>query len=69
MTEIGDDCLIMTQAHVAHDYRIGNHVILGNSVGLAGLCARAGWNSWSDRAVRRRLDEVKTRSSSRTGRT
>jgi UDP-N-acetylglucosamine acyltransferase len=36
LTEIGDDCLIMTQAHVAHDCRIGNHVILGNSVGLAG---------------------------------
>jgi UDP-N-acetylglucosamine acyltransferase len=36
LTQIGDDCLIMTQAHVAHDCRIGNHVILGNSVGLAG---------------------------------
>ena len=35
-TTIGDDCLLMTYAHVAHDCRIGNHVILGNSVGLAG---------------------------------
>ena len=36
VTSIGDDCLLMTYAHVAHDCRIGNHVILGNSVGLAG---------------------------------
>ena len=35
-TTIGDDCLIMTYAHVAHDCQIGNHVILGNSVGLSG---------------------------------
>lgn len=35
-TTIGDDCLLMTYTHVAHDCRIGNHVILGNSVGLAG---------------------------------
>lgn len=35
-TTIGDDCLLMTYAHVAHDCQIGNHVILGNSVGLAG---------------------------------
>jgi UDP-N-acetylglucosamine acyltransferase len=36
VTSIGSDCLIMTYAHVAHDVRIGDHVILGNSVGLAG---------------------------------
>jgi UDP-N-acetylglucosamine acyltransferase len=35
-TTIGDDCLLMTYSHVAHDCRIGNHVILGNSVGLSG---------------------------------
>lgn len=35
-TSIGDDCLLMTYAHVAHDCCIGNNVILGNSVGLAG---------------------------------
>jgi UDP-N-acetylglucosamine acyltransferase len=43
LTEIGDDCLIMTQAHVAHDCRIGNHVILGNSVGLAGHVIIEDW--------------------------
>lgn len=36
LTEIGDDNLLMTYTHVAHDCLIGNHVILGNSVGLAG---------------------------------
>ena len=42
-TNIGDDCLIMTYAHVAHDCRIGNHVILGNSVGLAGHVEIGDW--------------------------
>src|SRR5271169_2286713 len=36
VTTIGSDCLLMTYTHVAHDCRIGDHVILGNSVGLAG---------------------------------
>jgi UDP-N-acetylglucosamine acyltransferase len=36
VTAIGSDCLLMTYSHVAHDCRIGDHVILGNSVGLAG---------------------------------
>lgn len=35
-TKIGDDCLIMATAHIAHDCVIGNHVILVNGVGLAG---------------------------------
>ncbi len=42
-TSIGDDCLLMTYAHVAHDCRIGNHVILGNSVGLAGHVTVEDW--------------------------
>jgi UDP-N-acetylglucosamine acyltransferase len=36
VTQIGDDNLLMTYAHIANDCRIGNHVILGNSVGIAG---------------------------------
>jgi UDP-N-acetylglucosamine acyltransferase len=35
-TVIGTDCLLMAYSHVAHDCRIGNHVILVNAVGLAG---------------------------------
>lgn len=42
-TVIGDDNLLMTYAHVAHDCRIGNHVILGNSVGLAGHVTVEDW--------------------------
>src|SRR5947207_15120210 len=36
VTSIGSDCLLMAYVHVAHDVRIGDHVILGNSGGLAG---------------------------------
>jgi UDP-N-acetylglucosamine acyltransferase len=42
-TTIGDDCLVMTYAHVAHDCRIGDHVILGNSVGLSGHVTVEDW--------------------------
>jgi UDP-N-acetylglucosamine acyltransferase len=43
VTSIADDCLLMTYTHVAHDCRIGNHVILGNSVGLAGHVVIEDW--------------------------
>lgn len=36
LTQIGDDCLLMAQAHVAHDCSIGNHVIMANAATLAG---------------------------------
>ncbi|HMF58225.1 MAG TPA: acyl-ACP--UDP-N-acetylglucosamine O-acyltransferase [Pyrinomonadaceae bacterium] len=36
LTEIGDDCLIMAQAHVAHDCRLGDRVIMANGATLAG---------------------------------
>jgi UDP-N-acetylglucosamine acyltransferase len=36
LTVIGEDCLIMCVAHVGHDCRIGNGVILVNNVMLAG---------------------------------
>lgn len=36
VTVIGNDNLIMTSAHVAHDCVIGNHCILANAVALAG---------------------------------
>lgn len=35
-TEIGDDCLLMAQAHVAHDCFIGDRVIMANAATLAG---------------------------------
>ncbi|MBV8856228.1 MAG: acyl-ACP--UDP-N-acetylglucosamine O-acyltransferase [Acidobacteria bacterium] len=36
LTSIGDDCLIMAQAHVAHDSRVGDRVIMANAATLAG---------------------------------
>jgi len=43
VTSIGSDNLLMTYAHVAHDVRIGDHVILGNSTGLAGHVIIEDW--------------------------
>lgn len=40
-TIIGDHCLLMVNAHVAHDCRVGNHVILTNNSLLAGHVAVA----------------------------
>jgi UDP-N-acetylglucosamine acyltransferase len=38
VTRVGDDCLIMTGAHVGHDSQIGDRVILVNNVAIAGHC-------------------------------
>jgi UDP-N-acetylglucosamine acyltransferase len=35
-TKIGDNCLIMSYSHVAHDCRLGNSVVLSSFTGLAG---------------------------------
>jgi UDP-N-acetylglucosamine acyltransferase len=36
ITKIGDDNLLMAQAHVAHDCRLGNNIIMANAATLAG---------------------------------
>ncbi|HEY6121132.1 MAG TPA: acyl-ACP--UDP-N-acetylglucosamine O-acyltransferase [Pyrinomonadaceae bacterium] len=36
LTRTGDDCLIMAQAHIAHDCLLGNNVIMANAATLAG---------------------------------
>src|SRR6516164_9041574 len=36
ITRVGDGCLFMVGAHVAHDCQIGNHVIMANNATLAG---------------------------------
>lgn len=36
LTQTGDDCLIMAQAHIAHDCRLGDGVIMANAATLAG---------------------------------
>ena len=38
ITRVGDDCLLMTGAHVGHDAQLGNRVILANQVAIAGHC-------------------------------
>lgn len=35
-TRVGNDCLLMAQAHIAHDVQVGNGVIVVNSAGVAG---------------------------------
>lgn len=36
ITRVGDNCLFMMSAHVAHDCQVGNNVILANNATLAG---------------------------------
>ncbi len=38
VTKVGDDCLLMTGAHVGHDAVLGDRVILANQVAIAGHC-------------------------------
>ncbi|MHA6299115.1 acyl-ACP--UDP-N-acetylglucosamine O-acyltransferase [Devosia sp. CAU 1758] len=38
LTRIGDNCLIMACAHIAHDVILGNDVVITNYVGIAGHC-------------------------------
>ncbi len=42
-TVVGSDCLLMAYTHVAHDCRIGNHVILSNAVNMAGHVVVEDW--------------------------
>ena len=43
ITKIGNDCLIMSYAHIAHDCRIGDHCIIVSHVGLAGETDMDDW--------------------------
>ncbi len=38
LTSVGDDCLFMTGAHVAHDAHVGNRVVVANQGAIAGHC-------------------------------
>ena len=38
LTSVGDECLFMTGAHVAHDARVGDRVIVANQGAIAGHC-------------------------------
>ncbi len=43
VTRIGDDNLLMAYTHVAHDCRIGNHVIMANAASLGGHVEVQDW--------------------------
>ncbi|MDQ2068011.1 acyl-ACP--UDP-N-acetylglucosamine O-acyltransferase [Xinfangfangia sp. CPCC 101601] len=38
LTEVGDDCLLMTGVHIGHDAIVGNRVVMANNVAIAGHC-------------------------------
>lgn len=38
VTQVGDDCLMMTGSHVGHDAIVGDRVILANQAAVAGHC-------------------------------
>jgi len=38
ITKVGDDCLLMTGAHIGHDAQVGSRVILANQAAVAGHC-------------------------------
>lgn len=42
-TVVGNNCLLMTNSHVAHDCIVGNNCILVNNVGLAGEVVLGDW--------------------------
>ena len=43
VTSIGSDNLLMAYSHIAHDVRIGDHVIMANGVTLAGHVTIGDW--------------------------
>jgi UDP-N-acetylglucosamine acyltransferase len=43
LTSVGSDCMLMAYTHVAHDCRLGNHVILSNAVNMAGHVTIGDW--------------------------
>lgn len=42
-TRIGDGCLLMAYAHVAHNCELGNNIVMANSVNLAGHVRMGDW--------------------------
>jgi UDP-N-acetylglucosamine acyltransferase len=43
VTSVGSDCLLMAYSHVAHDCRVGDHVVLSNAVNMAGHVEIEDW--------------------------
>ncbi len=47
LTSVGENCLIMACAHVGHDCRVGNNVILVNNATLGGMSRSAIMRFWA----------------------
>jgi UDP-N-acetylglucosamine acyltransferase len=43
VTSIGDDNLLMTQVHIAHDAQVGNHVVLSHAAVVGGHVSIGDW--------------------------
>ncbi len=43
LTTVGDHCLFMVASHVAHDCRVGNHVVLANNATIGGHVVLGDW--------------------------
>jgi UDP-N-acetylglucosamine acyltransferase len=43
LTSIGDDNLIMSQVHIAHDAQVGNHAVLSHAAVVGGHVAIGDW--------------------------
>jgi len=42
-TVVGSDCLLMAYTHVAHDCKLGDHVVISNAVNMAGHVTLGDW--------------------------
>jgi UDP-N-acetylglucosamine acyltransferase len=51
LTRIGDRCAFLANAHVGHDCRIGNHVVLSNNVMIAGHVTIGDWAAFGGGAA------------------
>ena len=62
VTRIGNDTLVMSYAHVAHDCQVGNHCIIVSFVGLAGETDLADWVTMGGKSMAHQFTKVGTHS-------
>ncbi len=51
VTRIGNNTSVMAQTHIGHDSEIGNYVVLGNAVKIAGGCKIGNYTIFSSNAL------------------
>ncbi len=57
-TTIGDNCLLMTYVHIAHDCQIGNNVILASYTGLSGHVTIDDWAILEGKAAAQQFTHI-----------